>query len=310
MLIDSLCQVNDKTDWVAYLTDLDRDDAQSERDFFERCFSSLSIEKRKGVVKDVERGNSSQVESKLYELLIHNLFYVFHLDYEFQPVFRHKGKRLTPDLTFIKDRQCFVCDVFSIQSPEKSVLFDGDGDGRSFDEGNRARNVTDRIEVKSKKYAYLPYPLVLCVFLRDKYSFGMRNVEESILGFTLREIQRMNNYPSEYLRGERREGVFLPAANGVCGNPNLSAVVYCDWYWTRQEPHERRLFCYVMHHWNPKVPLPLDMFENFVQLTWKEHNGNYSPVFSKPSNVVAKFLTNGGIEYSHDNPPKVRVQWG
>ena len=309
-LRNSLEKARYQTEWMTYLHKGEIVESQAELAFFETCLAHLSEEKQKAVYQEIEKSDRTQAESKLYELLVYELYYRLCFCPEFQPVYKYNGNRLTPDLAFVKGEQIFLCDVFSIQSPTKQVEKSHDENGRSLNGGHRARNVTDRIEQKIRQYRVLPYPLVLCVFLRDRYSFGLRNVEESVLGFTSCEIQRMDNYPREYPRGQRREGVFLPTAHGEWGSPNLSAVVYCDWYWTLQEPHERRMFCYVMHHWNPKVPLPLDVFENFVQLTWKEHNGNYSPVFSKPSNVVAKFLTNGGIEYSHDNPPKVRVQWG
>ena len=286
--------------WVA--TDIGKA-ARETRDFLSMCFSNVDFQKKPAVIKKLH-GDKSQVEATLHELVAHELLRRLKLAPQFEP----PVGRQAPDLVFEFKGRLFVADVFVTHSPSKTVKYFSDGTMEAYDSSelgeSRAKKIADTIQNKAGEYAEISQPLVLFAFLGDHYALDDGDVERALFGRTVDEAG-----PEEYFPDAGRSpipvgGILLPDEDGIMPYRNLSAVVVCDWFDTlNQNDRGKRLFCSVLHHWAPCVPLPVEAFGRFAQVVCDQvMPGAYKPRHTAARNTVAKFVSSQEMQFGLYSP--------
>lgn len=295
---------NIKSTWAWWVATNGGKAARETRDFLSMCFSNIDTQKKSSVIKKLG-GDKSAVEATLHELVAHELLRRLKLVPQFEP----GVGRQTPDLSFRVEGRLFVADVFVTHSPSKTVKRFRDGTGEAYDSSepgeSRAKKIADTIQDKAGKYATIPQPLVLFAFLGDHNALDCWDGEQALFGRTVDEAG-----PGEYFPDVGRSpvpigGILLPDDGGIMPYRNLSAVVVCDWFDTlNRNDRGKRLYCSVLHHWDPCVPLPEEAFRCFAQVVWDQVTpGAYRPRYTAARNTVAKFVSSQGIRFGLYSPP-------
>ena len=270
-LFDELLK-NDKikSTWTWWVATNAGTAAGEARDFLSMCCSNIDSQKEPAVIKKLH-GDQSQVEATLYELVAHELLRRLKLAPQFEP---SVGKQ-APDLAFEIKGKLFVADVFVTHSPSKTVKDFADGTYDAYDScepsESRAKKIADTIHEKAGKYASISQPFILFTFLGDHYALDEGDVEQALFGCTVDEAGSAEHFPDAGRSPVPVGGVLLPDDDGTMPYRNLSAVVVCDWFDTlNRDDRGKRLFCSVLHHWNPCVPLPVEAFGCFAQVVWDQ----------------------------------------
>ncbi len=292
-----------KSKWATWVASDDSRSAKETRAFLDTCFLNIPSGKRLRLSRKIQKGDEAEVEALIYELVAHELLRRLGHAPEFNPVING----LTPDIYLEVLGQRFIVDVFVTHSPSKTVTNFGDGSGEAFDQGDRAQKISDSIRKKSLKYAKTGLPLLLFAFLGDRYILSAMHVERALFGITVNEISPEERFPEDISTEVYEGGVLLPDERGMPGHPNLSAVLVCDWFDTLNRKNRgKRLYCLVLHHWNPKIRLPVGAFRDFAQVTWNCYElGRWCCKFINDQNIVARFVLDDEIEfgrYTADNP--------
>lgn len=297
-----------KDTWAWWVATNESKAARQARDFLSVCFSNLDAQKKPSVIKKLGEDKSG-VEATLHELVTHELLRRLKLAPRFEPSI--DGQK--PDLAFKIMGQDFLADVFVTHSPSKTVkrfrrgkhqfrqAYDSSEPGES-----RAKKIFDTLQEKAWKYATISLPLVLFCFLGDRNALDVGNVEQALFGRTVDEAGRGEYFPEVGRSPAPIGGLLLLDNEGIMPYRNLSAVVACDWFYSR-DARGYRLYCCILHHWNPYIPLPIQAFASFAQVFWdQELPGAYKPRHTAARNTVAKFVSSEGIQFG---PYSVNQPW-
>jgi hypothetical protein len=302
MLDQTLKRAASKSPWVSWLI-TDGDAARSTRDFLNVCFANIPATKHSGILKKLS-GAESQIEATVHELVAHELLRRLGLSPEFEPSL----DGLTPDLVFKAGGELFLADVYLTHSPSKTFEDFGDGTGAARDtskpDESRAHKIADNLAEKAGKYKPLCRPLVSFVFLGDHRSLSESDVERSLFGMTAYEASLEGRFPESVSRDRVPVGGLLfPDETGGYPYSNLSAVISCDWFDTlNQQDRGKRLHCFVLHNWAGQQ-LPTDAFRFFPQIIWTQIEPNvWKPEQTTAANIVAKFISDDGIEWREYTP--------
>ncbi|MBI4447181.1 MAG: hypothetical protein HY645_14900 [Acidobacteria bacterium] len=213
-------------------------------------------------------------------------------------------------MSFIADNQSFIADVIVVHSPKKTVEDFPDGTGAAWDTSNpsesRSKKIADLIGTKASKYRSLPYPLVVFGFLGDRRILSSTNFEQALFGRIPEEADPGGFFPGVGRAPILMGGLFLPDDNGAMPHQNLSAVIVLDWFDTlnRSDPG-KRLHCVVLHHWDPRVQLPVTAFEPFPQITWERKGPHvWVPRYVSDGLMVVKFDRRDGLQFAPYSPNK------
>jgi hypothetical protein len=267
--------------------------------FLEECFTNLPKTKQGAVCKTIRKaGQPQEVEGKLRELVTHECLRRLGYIPEFQPRIDAENKSLTPDFAITLGEQPFIMDVYTVYQHTPTIDYSTETGTGGHDGGERAEKIVREFENKISQYKALSMPLVLFVYLGDQFLFTHETVEEALFGMWVQEIYSEDKFPGDCMQAKdeplkpiRAGGMLLPnrCEDGVVipNHPELSATVFCNLIWRN---HKRLLCCYVLHHWQPKITLPLEIFQPFRQLYWVAENDRWVPRYTKETFMAVEFI--------------------
>jgi len=268
-----------------------------ERRFYNIALGQLPEDNQRQVLRIGAKADNAEVEAVLYELLAHELLSRLHLKPRWHPSI--KGQ--TPDLGFCYGGQDFIADCIVLHSPKRTLRDYCDGSGSAFDGSkpgeSRSIKLFDGIEQKARKYRLISLPLVVFVFAGDLRIMNRQVLECVLYGRTTLEASEEETFPSVGYAPALTGGLLLPGEDGNQRHTNLSAAVWCDWFWShdRSVP-SRRLFCAVCHHWAPEITLPISAFNPLSQIAWRTvENGEWTPCFTGDCTTVIGFEADGAL---------------
>ena len=291
--------------WARWVATEPRAAAQDTREFLSACFEHLPAEKQGPLRNVLKKGNAKKVEATLHELVVHELLRRFDRQPEFEP----NLDGLTPDLRFCVSGTIFIADVFVVHSPSKTVKDLGSGVGESWDTSkpseSRAKKISDITERKAGKYH--DAPLILFGFQGDHYSFDTWDFEAALYGRTVGELGPSDCLPDVGPAVVPLGGALLPLDDRSARYRDLAALVACDWFDTlNRSDRGRRLYCSVLHHWDPRAALPESAFSPFSQVVWEKTGArSWHPRRIGEGNMLMKFNADGTMRfdvYSSDAP--------
>jgi hypothetical protein len=298
----SLNQAASKSEWIYWLVIDGGADARSTLQFLYTCLANIPTSKHQRIHKKL-RGDRSQIEATIHELVAHELLRRLKLSPEFEPTI----SGLTPDLRFEIEGKRFLGDVYLTHSPSKTLRDFGDGTGEAWDTSkpheSRANKIANELANKAGKYESIALPFVVFVFLGDRRILSASDVERALYGMTAYEVSLEEGFPKNISRDRVPVGgLLLPDEYGDYHHPNLSAVISCDWFDSlNRQDQGKRLHCRVLHNWTAET-LPLDAFRLFSQIIWNQS----SPDVWKPeqtiNDTVAKFTLDDGNDCREYTP--------
>jgi hypothetical protein len=292
---------------LKWLATSDDPSANWEREFYTKALTRLAEAQRRQVLRICAVADETEVEAVIYELLVHELLWRLDL----APAWHPSIGEQTPDLGFRKNTQDFISDCVVVHSPERTITKFPDGRGCAYDGpqpgDSRSHKVCEIVERKASKYRGTGLPLVVFVFPGDLHLMDRAVLERMLYGRTTVEASEGETFPSVGYAPVLTGGLLLPIEPKVTRHANLSAVVWCDWFWPpRSAPREKRLFCTVCHHWAPGTPLPAATFAPLFQIAWRPAEaGEWSPNYLGEPNMVVRFEADGRLTsgtYSNGAP--------
>ena len=287
-----------KGSWAHWVASDEGHGAKETREFLDTCFLGLPAPKRSLVLAKIRNErDAANIDALIHEIVTNELLHRFKLTPDFDPTV---GK-LTPDIAVDIADQRFILDVFVTHSPCRTVTYHGDGTGKAYDKGERAKKIGDTITAKATKYAKTNLPLVLFVYLGDHFILSENDIEKALFGLTIGEIAPGERFQDTFAAREFG-GVFLSNADdgSLPRHRNLSAVVACDWFDTL---NGKRLRCLVLHHYSPDVPLPSGVFGPFQEVIWQPRGPtHWDPEMTGQANVVARFAAASQLEFGSYTP--------
>ena len=279
-----------------------------ERRFYNMAIKRLPEIKQRRICHICKKADDAEVEAVLYELLAHELLSRLHLKPGWHPAIEGQ----TPDLKFRVSDQDFIADCIVLHSPKRTLKDYPDGTGYAFDGSrpgeSRSSKLYDIIERKAQKYRITDLPLIVFVFAGDRRIMDTQVLERTLYGRTILEASGEETFPSAGYAPVVTGGLLLPSEDGNQRYTNLSAAVWCDWFWSGDwsAPPAKRLFCAVYHHWSPDTPLPISAFNPLFQVAWQlAENGEWTPCFMGDRATVIGFETDGTLmcrPYSNEAP--------
>lgn len=296
---------NPGLNWVATSDDTG---AIWERQFYSMALARLPEDKRRQVLHICAEADDAEVEAVLYELLAHELLSRLHLKPRWHPSIGGQ----TPDLGFRISGQDFIADCVVLHSPVRTVKDYPDGTGYAYDGSkpgeSRSHKFYVSLEQKALKYRAIGLPLVVFVFAGDLRIMNPQVLECALYGRSTLEASEEETFPSVGYAPVLTGGLLLPSEDCTQRHTNLSAAVWCDWFWSddRSAPPAKRLLCTVCHHWAPDTPLPISTFDPLFQIAWRPaENGEWTPCFTGDPTTVIGFEADGTLTcraYSNEAP--------
>lgn len=263
-----------------------------ERWFYNMAIRQLAEEKQRQIIHIGAEADDAEVEAVLYELLAREMLSRLHLKPRWHPTIG----RQTPDLGFHIKGQDFIADCVVLHSPRRTLKDYPNGTGSAFDGSkpgeNRSSKLYDSLSQKALKYQKTGLPLVVFVFTGDLRIMNRQVLERALYGRTTSEASERETFPSVGYAPISTGGLLLPIEDGNQRHTNLSAAVWCDWFWSddRSAPPAKRLLCAVCHHWAPDTPLPMSALDPLSQIAWRPgRNVEWTPCFTGDSTTVIGF---------------------
>jgi hypothetical protein len=309
MLAEAFNAAAQRSTWVEWLIASDSAAAVDTRAFLQTAFSHIRAEKQRSVADRIQKGDASQIEATIHELVAHELFRRLQLRPVFEPLLEGK----TPDLSFETAGMKCIADIVVCHSPSKTVRDLGNGIREAWDRAesseSRAEKIAKVLQKKADSYAGLGLPIVPIIFLGDRNAFGFRDIEKACFGVTLREVALEPRFP-ESLPKYRVPvgGLLLPRDDFPVPCENMSAVIACDWFDTlnRQRPGKRLASC-VLHRWSARQILPGEAFAPLPQVCWDPiPSGGWLPRWATQPNLVLQFLDSDQIQV---RPYSLNTAW-
>ncbi len=284
--------------------------SQETGNFLERCLSRLDQSRRTEVLKVLGCETAENVDAALYELVAHELFTRLGWTPTFKPAYTlSSNKKLTPDMDVAINGREFVVEVFLTYNAVRTVRPEVAGFRHTVDAGENTKKIYDAIKEKCGKYGPIQKPVMLVAFLADQDT-EPEHVQEALYGARLGDGWLKRNFPfgiADFQRSKSIQGLpggaMLPSENDVPGCANLSAVLACDWLdaLDRRRPG-KRLYCAVLHHWKPDVPIPAGKFGKFPEVVWCRNSSNYYEwKVINSRDTVASFAEGDLLEFGNDS---------
>ncbi len=281
MVVDALRKNRNLTGLGAWLANRRGSASQETGDFLECCLSKIEDGKAREVCKTLEHDTAENVDAVLHELVAHELF----TRLEFTPTFKPKlpNKGLTPDMDVTINGQKYIVDVFLTHNAVKTEKGEVGGYSSTVDAGENTKKIYDVIKSKYK-YDAIGKPIILVVFLGD-HNVELLDVSRALYGAGLEDEWLKDKFPfgiADFQREigsksnqELPGGAILPNEEGVPRCANLSAVLACDWFDSLDKGRPgKQLYCAVLHHWKPNVPITEGQFRKFQEVVWVESPPN------------------------------------
>lgn len=295
----------DLAGWPKWLRDEQSEAAESAREFLAYCEQCLTLSEKKRWLKKISSVGSEQIRDKTFEIVAHQFFKQFGFECKYEP--KIEGK--TPDILCIINKKEYIVDTFMVSSPKKTLQDCGDGSGQSIDTDDpaesRSKKISDKISEKVENYKNLSNPILLVVGFKDSRILSYESVEQALYGVTCGEFSEDDAYPSRFCF-ERRLGRVLLSPCLTSQKRQLSAVLAIDWFFSEnQTSRGYRFGCVVLHHFDPKDPLPNQIFAPFQEVCWKKvGQGAWALNLTGDRQMVAKFSNNSFDfgRYSSDDP--------
>jgi len=263
------------------------------RAFLGTAFGNIRAAKQNSVAVRLRKGDASQIEATIHELVAYELLRRLQL----RPVFELQLQGKTPDLLFETAGMRFISDVVVIHSPLKTVGDLDDGTGEAWDRAepseSRADKIAKALQAKADSYAELDLPIVPIVFLGDRYAFDFGDIEKACFGITLEEVFLEPSFPESLPKFRVPVGgLLLPREDLPVPCENISAVIACDWFDTLNRHNRgKRLASRVLHRWSVRQLLPVKAFDPLPQVCWDPTpSGGWKPRFTTEPNLVLQFL--------------------
>jgi len=284
---------------LCWLATSDDTGAVWERQFYNMALVRLPESKQRQFLHISAEADDAEIAASLYELLAHELLSRLHLKPRWHPSIEEQ----TPDLGFRINSRDFIADCIVLHSPRRTLKDYPNGTGSAFDGSkpgeSRSIKLYDSLEKKALKYRRSGFPLVVFVFAGDLRIMNRQVLERALYGRTTLEASEEETFPSVGYAPVVTGGLWLPSEDSNQRHTNLSAAVWCDWFWSddRSAP-PKRLFCAVCHHWTPDTPLPISAFDPLFQITWRlAKNGEWTPCFTGDRTTVIGFEADGTLTY-------------
>jgi hypothetical protein len=96
MLAEAFNAAAQRSQWITWLVATASAAAVDTRAFLQTAFSHIRVEKQRDVADGIRKGDASQIEVTIHELVAHELFRKLQLRPVFEPLLEGK----TPDLSF------------------------------------------------------------------------------------------------------------------------------------------------------------------------------------------------------------------
>ena len=296
----TLTVVKDKWPRTAWLLSTKDTGAMETLQVFEETLQRLSLQQRVAFLGGITRNDERDLAAKLRELVVYELLWRLDLQPKYHPT---DYGDLRPDLSFKIDEKIFLADVFMSFTPSR-ILWPWDTRGAT-DTGDKAKKIADRLSKKYMKYKDIGVPLVFFMFPGD-HMVKPRDIELAIYGASIGDPNLEEHFPEKIQKLHTPGSFFIPDDNGNLMHNMISAVAWCDWFYTQSADNPgMRLHVVVYHHWNPSVPIRPGSFHPFSELPWKQASGGWEPSQTQPSNLVARFVDDSKIfvqEYTANHP--------
>jgi len=299
-LQDALTDVRDRWPEAAWLLSREDTGAIETLQVFETTLQRLSVPQRTAFLNGIPRNDEKDFAAKLRELVVYELLYRLKVHPTYHPLVYGD---LSPDLSFLIDEKSFLADVFMSFTPSR-ILWPWDSRG-STDAGDKAKKIADRLSEKYTKYKKTGAPLVFFVFPGDP-GVKPRDAELALYGASMGDPNLGENFPRK-IQGLHTPGsFFLPDDNWHLIHEMVSAVVWCDWFYTESmKDPGMRLNVLVYHHWNPSVSIAPGSFRPFSELLWKRAGDCWEPSQTQAPNLAARFVDDSKIvvrKYTANQP--------
>ncbi len=299
-LQDALTAVKDRWPAIAWLVSEEDADAMETLRVLEKTLQRLSVSQRTAFLNGITRNDETDFAANLREFVAYELLHRLMLHPTYHPT--NYGD-LRPDLSFRIDDKIFLADAFMSFTPSRTFW---PWDNRGYtDAGDKAKKIADRLSEKYTKYKETGSPLVFFVFPGD-HRVKSRDAELALYGASMGDPNLEENFPWA-IQGLHTPGsFFLPDEYGNLTHDMVSAVVWCNWFYTQSMDNPgMRLNALVYHHWRPSVPIAPGSFHPFSELVWKQAGDCCKPSQTRTPNLVARFAEDSKMdvrEYTANQP--------